>query len=53
MKPNYPRLKNQLRIHWHWLRKWNNHKEVYKMLRAWLNTDEKIKKHESKISKGK
>lgn len=49
----YPRLYNQLRIHYHWLRKTEDYKEIYKILRAWLNTDEKIKKYEIQSEESK
>ena len=38
----YKRLKNQLRIHWHWIRANKNPEEVYKILRIWIDRDVKV-----------
>ena len=31
------RIKNQLRLHWVWLRKKEDYKEVFKMIECWMN----------------
>ena len=35
----YKRLKNQLRIHWHWIRNNDDCEEVYKILKIWIDRD--------------
>ena len=35
------RLKNQMRIHWHWIRQKEDYEEAYKMLECFFNQDEK------------
>ena len=47
----YKRLKNQLRIHWCWLRNNEDSREVYKILKVWIETDIKIQKEREKPSK--
>ena len=47
MEPKYPRLKNQLKIHWYWLRL-SDYKEAYNAIEAWLKTDKKIKEYEER-----
>ena len=45
----YKRLKNQLRIHWHWIRNNEDFEEVYKILKIWIDSD--IKKSNRKSNK--
>ena len=47
----YKRLKNQLRIHWCWLRNNEDSREVYKILKVWIETDIKIQKEREKSRK--
>ena len=35
----YKRLKNQLRIHWFWLKQNEDFEEVYNILAKWIDTD--------------
>ena len=37
----YKRLKNQLRIHWLWIKKIEDYEEVYKILKVWIDRDSK------------
>ena len=43
----YKRLKNQLRIHWNWIRNNEDFEEVYKILKIWIDSD--LKKKNSNI----
>ena len=42
-KMEYKRLKNQLRIHWSWLKE-KQDDEVYLILKKWIDTDMKNEK---------
>ena len=39
----YKRLKNQLRIHWWWIKNNEDFEEVYEILKIWIDTDTKRK----------
>jgi len=39
MKVDHPRLKNQLRIHWNWIRREDDYEEVYRILEAFLRQE--------------
>jgi len=47
------RIKNQLRIHWHWLRKEENYKEVFQFIESCMNQaikkDGQSKKREKSV----
>jgi len=46
----HPRLYNQLRIHWYWIRKNKDYKEVYKLFEVWLNKKPpKLKRKKEKV----
>ena len=32
----HKRLKNQLRIHWHWIKDIKEYEEVYNIINAWI-----------------
>ena len=36
---DHPRLKNQLRIHWNWIRREDDYEEVYRILEAFLRQE--------------
>ncbi len=38
------RIKNQLRIHWGWIRKKEDYMEMYKFIEVWINQAIKNKK---------
>ena len=38
-KIEYKRLRNQLRIHWCWLKNNEDSEEVYRILKIWIDID--------------
>lgn len=46
MNVEYKRLKNQLRIHWIWLKKKEDFEDVYKILSKWIDSDIKNLKND-------
>ena len=45
----YKRLKNQLRIHWWWIKNNEDFEEVYEILKIWIDTDTKKKNSNNEL----